>query len=373
MGHANTNCPNPEYQTISAAVAAAHPGVVIAICPALYDEQVVINKPLSVEGLDVNGIDRVLVQPAGFGSSGGPNSGAVISVINTQNVRIENLTIDASRNMVSGCDIPLAGVHVLNSLADLVHNAITGAMLADPSSCGAFFGNGSGVLVDEDGSRKGPFRVSVQENSIHDHLRDGVFSNGPDVQIDVDGNTITGIGPSSGSLQFGVFLLQATGTVRNNLLTEGNCGSFAPDPCIALRSEGVVVRASEGVSVDNNVISKAQTAIFLNGGTKYKISRNVISNIDGFEAIHIQNGLTDTIIEGNRISNLTPIQNFICGIGEVPQNGVAGNKILNNTINDAYCGVSYVPEDMVVGTRTYNTLYVTLQSGPGNPPPPTEP
>jgi pectin methylesterase-like acyl-CoA thioesterase len=123
VGHANTNCPNPQYQTISAAVAAAGVEDTINICPALYPEQIVINKPLTLRGTEVSGIDRVLVQPTGFGAPGGTTSGAVITVVNTRKVTIENLAVDASQNAVSGCDVALAGVHVLNSSAHLVHNA----------------------------------------------------------------------------------------------------------------------------------------------------------------------------------------------------------------------------------------------------------
>jgi pectin methylesterase-like acyl-CoA thioesterase len=64
VGQPNTPCPNAQYTTIGAAVTAANPGDVIAICPALYPEQLIIRKPLTLRGIPVNGINRILVQPA---------------------------------------------------------------------------------------------------------------------------------------------------------------------------------------------------------------------------------------------------------------------------------------------------------------------
>lgn len=51
VGQPNTSCPNAEYTTIGAAVKAAAPGDVIDIWPALYPEQLVITKPLTLRGV----------------------------------------------------------------------------------------------------------------------------------------------------------------------------------------------------------------------------------------------------------------------------------------------------------------------------------
>src|SRR5208337_4386257 len=98
VGKPNTDCPNAEYTTIAAAVTAAAPGDIIEICPALYPEQLVISKPLTLRGLTVNGVGRVLLQPSLAAGFGGLSFEAVIAVTNTNNVTIENLAIDASMN-----------------------------------------------------------------------------------------------------------------------------------------------------------------------------------------------------------------------------------------------------------------------------------
>ena len=39
------------YSTISAAVAAASPGEIVYVCPGIYPEQVEIDKPLTIQGI----------------------------------------------------------------------------------------------------------------------------------------------------------------------------------------------------------------------------------------------------------------------------------------------------------------------------------
>jgi pectin methylesterase-like acyl-CoA thioesterase len=64
VGQSGANCPNAQYTTIGAAVSAANSGDVVEICPALYAEQLVITKPLTLVGIEVNGVNRVLLQPS---------------------------------------------------------------------------------------------------------------------------------------------------------------------------------------------------------------------------------------------------------------------------------------------------------------------
>jgi hypothetical protein len=64
VGAASSGCSNAGYTTIGAALAVAHAGDEIDICPALYPEQLVITKPVTLRGIGINGIQRVLLQPA---------------------------------------------------------------------------------------------------------------------------------------------------------------------------------------------------------------------------------------------------------------------------------------------------------------------
>ena len=66
----NGLCPHATYTTIGAAITAAAAGDEIEICPALYAEQLVITRPVTLHALSANGIGRVLVQPAAMTNLG---------------------------------------------------------------------------------------------------------------------------------------------------------------------------------------------------------------------------------------------------------------------------------------------------------------
>ena len=366
-------CPHATYTTIGAAVTAAAAGDIIDICPALYAEQLIITRPVTLHGLGPNGINRVLLQPAAMTNLGSLPYQAVISVVNTKDVVIDGLAIDASHNTVSGCTVSLAGIHFYNSSGKVTNNAISGAQLSNPQSCTKLFpGNGFGVEVDTATGQNGPFAVRIYGNSIHDFNRNGILATGAGVTAEIGGNTIAGVGPSTGYSQFGVFIATgAVGQVTRNTISQGNCGSIAFTDCVNVRSEGVVFRAAgDGSVVDSNFITNAQSGIFLNGGNKVRVTNNVIMNIDALDGIDIQGTasgyFTNSIIAGNTITHVFPISSYAsvnyasCGINEYSGTGVAMNILSENTVNDAYCGVAYVTADHVFSGTYLNVLYATL-------------
>jgi hypothetical protein len=376
------------YTTIGAAVTAAAAGDEIDICPALYAEQLLITKPLTLHGAGANGFGRVLLRPAALTNAGTLPFQAVISVVNTKDVVIDGLAIDASQNMVSGCTVPVAGIHFQNASGTVSNNAIFGAQLFYPLSCTTLFpGNGFGVQVDTAAGQTGPFSVLISHNAIHDFNRDGIIVTGAGITAQITSNAITGLGPGSGYFQFGIFIANgAVGLIDRNTITQSNCGSIDQTSCISLRSEGIVFRAvGDGSVADSNVISNAQSGIFLNGANRAQITNNIIMNIDALDGIDIQGTaagvFSNSVISGNTISHVFPIamtssvNESGCGIREASGTGVMHNLIVDNTINDAYCGVAYVSSDNPFAGFYFNTLYNTLNTDqyPNSFPPPVEP
>ena len=288
-------------------------------------------------------------------------------------VTIDNLAIDASQNSVAGCDTPLSAVHFYNASGRLKNSAVFGAKLPNPQSCATFFGNGFGVVVDS--SDPGPFHVTIANNSIHDYQRDGVEVSNAGVNVEIEGNDVSGVGPASGINQFGIFLLNgAGGEIEGNVITEGTCEALSSTDCVNLRSEGVVLRAvRDGVVVDHNVINHVQSGIFLNGVNRARITNNLISNIDALDGIDMY-GTSNSLVDSNTIFNATPLANLSEGIFEAFGGTEGNNLISNNTVNDAYCGVAFVSTSRVNGGKYSNVLYPKLLSnGQSSPPPPTEP
>ncbi len=380
VGKAKADCPNAEYSTIASAITAAAPGDIIEICAALYPEQLVISKPLTLRGVRVNvagnEVNRVLLQPSLQDIQDLPVE-AVITVMNTWGVSIENLAIDASRNSVQGCTPQLADIHFHNASGRVDDDALFGAQLANPQNCVAVFpGNGFGVLVDSD--KPGSFYVAVENNSIHDFTKDGVQAINAGVTARVEGNRIVGVGPSI-AFQFGVFIAnEAVGLINGNIITEGPCGPLSSANCLNARSEGVTLKsAGDGTVVSHNVITHAQSGIFINGGNDARISDNFISDIDSLDGIDIQGTasgfFTNSRIDNNTIFNVTPLTNEGCGVFEYSGTGISGNTISHTTVNDAYCGVGFVTADHAEPGDYHNTLFTDVNTDTFLYPPPTEP
>jgi hypothetical protein len=368
VGAPNTPCPNATLTTISAAITAAQAGDVIEICPALYPEQLTITKPLTLIGITQDGVGRALVQPTSLAVANAQGFIAVVSVVNTSNVNISNLAIDASTNTVSGCSVALAGIHFYNASGVVESDAISGTQLSTPTSCTTLFpGNGFGVQADQTTGSTGPFTVAVRNTSIHDFGRNGILVNGSAESATISGNSITGLGPSTGVNQFGVFLANgATGQIIGNNITQGNCGAIAISNCQPIRSEGVVLRsAGDGVVIANNVINNVQAGVFVNGATHVQVIGNIVSSVDAYNGIHIQGSVSGLFAE-NRILHVGPLTTATsndeagCGINDISGTGSSGNNIMGNWVNDAYCGVGYVTGDRVEGNTFLGTLYQTL-------------
>src|SRR5690349_12944340 len=64
VGKSKTSCPSLQYSTIADALKVAAAGDEIDICPGLYTDQLVITKPLTLRGIEANGQNLTLIQPA---------------------------------------------------------------------------------------------------------------------------------------------------------------------------------------------------------------------------------------------------------------------------------------------------------------------
>ncbi|HTX35884.1 MAG TPA: right-handed parallel beta-helix repeat-containing protein [Bryobacteraceae bacterium] len=385
VGKAGAPCANPapDYATVTAAINAASDGDEIDICPSLYPEQLMITKSLTLRGTGDQGTGRAMIQPTVLVPVGSLGFTAVITVMGTSNVTIQNLAIDASYNTVSGCTEAVAGIHFYDASGVVDSDAISGAELSNPLSCTTLFpGNGIGVQADQDSTTTATFTIGVRNSSIHDFGRNAILVNGAGQVADIENNSIVGIGPGTGANQFGIFLANGViGQVTANYITQGNCGSIDIEDCVNLRSEGVVLRSvGDGVVVDSNIISNVQSGVFVNGATNPRVINNVVSNVDALSGIHIQGSVTGLYL-GNKVFHVGPFTTDTssdeegCGLNSVSGTNNSANIIQGNWVNDAYCGVAYVTSDVVFSNAYMNTLYETLNGDnyPDTFPPPTEP
>ena len=131
-----------QYSTIQAAVNAAPSGSTIKVCPSGYPEQVVIEKPLTLQGMIAQGTEgALLLQPsAGFVNSDTTQWGAQILVKNTTGVTISNLIVDGTSTTRARASPNLAGISFHNASGTVnkvsVRNQVVLVWLANASTMG---------------------------------------------------------------------------------------------------------------------------------------------------------------------------------------------------------------------------------------------
>jgi hypothetical protein len=99
-----------KYTTILDAVNVAASGSIVKVCPGGYPEQVLINKPLTLEGFVTGGTEGAFILPpaGGIVQNDNPYSAQVL-VQNTTGVTITNLIVEGANSAPCGINY-LAGI-----------------------------------------------------------------------------------------------------------------------------------------------------------------------------------------------------------------------------------------------------------------------
>jgi parallel beta-helix repeat protein len=252
-------CPTATFTSIQAAVNAAKSGDVIRVCAGTYHEQVVIDKSLSVQA--DNG---VIVIPSDVvansaGASSGDATAAIILVQNAENVELEGLIVDGSANGITSCSPNLIGILYQDASGSIAHNAVRNVRLASSlPGCQS----GGGIVVESGAS--GQSNVTIADNSVDGYQKNGITANESGTKVDVTGNAVSGLGPTTGAAQNGIQIgFGAQGRVTNNAVADNvysPCESVANCPSNAA---GILIFQSNGVRVERNTLASNQVGVFV--------------------------------------------------------------------------------------------------------------
>jgi len=336
-------CPSAAYTTIQSAVNAANPGDRIHVCAGTYPEQVTINKSLTIDA--DNG---ALVVPAAMTGNitdlvSGDTLAVAISVQNATDVNIEGLIVDGSNNGLTGCAPRLVGILYENSSGRVAHNAVRNFNLGVAS---ALNGCQSGNAIEVETATGGTSSVEIRENSVQNYQKNGITGNETGTELDLDGNTVTGVGPTTGAAQNGVQVgYGAAGRIRNNTITDN-----IYSPCTAAvcntNAAGILIYNSDGIDIENNSVGSNQIGIYV-GGNQSRINANSVFNsvvLIGVALVGNQNEVTN-----NTITHSDQIGVYVQG---------NSNQISTNKITDAQVGVYEVTGttgNTLFGNRYYST------------------
>ena len=329
------------FTTIQAAVNSAPAGSTIFVCAGTYPEQVVIRKPLTLEGAQ-NGsaFQAVIASPAGGVmqnttslSSGAPIAAQVL-VADTAGVKLNNLTVDGSNNKINGCSPNLIGIFYQNASGSVSHGLVLNqAMTATDNGCQ------SGLAIFAQSGNGGTSQLTVSGTHVQNYQKNGITGNEAGTTMNIHDNTVIGQGPTTGAAENSIQIgFGAKGQIISNIAMDD---IWSPDTISDSgdAATGILVFASNNVTVANNTVGNTQFGIAIvsdpvagtaNGA--HVAANNVAGThiFDGIDLCSDSNHVHDNTIQGS--SDAGVHLDSSCGT-------VTNNVVIDNTINGACAGL----------------------------------
>lgn len=353
------DCPNADFVSIQAAVAAAAPGDTIKVCPDLYTETVTVNKPLTLDGSG----------PDPRARTGDPTKEAVVQfdsgsgIFNLQSHSIVLRGFTLQGNAVG------PGIHTSAAFSDyqieknLIRDNVFGLSLHNNGATvsvvekNAFnnnnrpgSGSGDGIYSDQ-----GLSNVVIQKNYFTGHAVAAMVLNSTGqtnlvvVQNDlVNDNTIV------------LFNAMNSLISHNRSSNPGGTGIFigggVSDSTI---SHNHIVGASNGISVNNQffpapnenlritqnqVFASQFDGIRLNNADNNTVAQNHVKD-SGRDGIHLLNDSDDNVVEKNHVTK--NVRDGIRVETDSSGNAIVQNHMMQNGEYDAH--------DDTVGAGTAGT------------------
>lgn len=328
----------------------------VYVYPGTYQEQLVINKSITLEGIVENGNKPIIKAPDTLKSfilpehtdrwepvvlayGGADDGNGNISGDGTINFSMREFIVDGNNRVPTS--YYSAGILMRNvkgnesNPSTISQNQINNMYIGDQITLGIF------ILGDSD--------VYITSNSINGYSKGGIVVNGdsttsplyyPAPNAIIQNNIVTGPGTASPNAPNGIQIGKgAIGKILNNTVTNNGYGIYGTTAC------GIIVAGSKDVEVSGNNVYQNKTGICI---YSYRYSSNsllsentLVKNNTINEnkyGITVQNRCQNTTIEYNTIQN-----SLVEGIAlewygndtNVPQNTIIRyNTISNNNTNN---------------------------------------
>ncbi|MEM0985991.1 MAG: right-handed parallel beta-helix repeat-containing protein [Pseudomonadota bacterium] len=305
------------FATIQEAVDIAQDGDIIRIAAGTYSEQVIVSNK---EGIifQGEGENTVIQAPAALevtqsglpGPRGGVSAAGVVSVLDSRDIRFENLTIDGddAADAIVGTGRPyFVGLLFVDSSGEVDQVQVTGTR--EPVSGGApdeaRTGDGIAVYNTDTLARE----VSVSNSVITDFQKAGIRVSGEDLSFTAEGNDITGAGrltDADALIQYGVIVENGAGAdifgntiggIGNTRGDAASAGVFLDD---AANRSTVTDNTFNGVGGDNShtgiIVDGATSSVVVTGNTFDGVLAGVAA-LNGIDNITIADNAFDDILE----------------------------------------------------------------------------
>jgi parallel beta-helix repeat protein len=372
------SCTSPvKFATIQQAVNASPAGTVIQVCPGNYPEQVVIAKNLTLEGIEYETEDAVVILPPAGGLvanvtdvvSGSPVAAQLV-VQNAGPVSISNLTVDGTGNGLS-CGPDVRGILFQNSSGKVNHVAVRNQVPNGiPNGCQV----GQSIWVETAAGHSSI--VTVEHSSVHNYNKNGITGNDAGTTLTLTGNYVQGAGVvPGGAAQNGIQVgFGATGTIKDNIVID----NIYVDPTVAASADVLLFDAAENsnITISRNIVGNSQLPIALytdtvGVGDGVSVTGNRVFGASTYDGI-------DVCTNGNTVTGNTIVNSAESGVhldaacGSTGHNNtVTGNVILESAcagiLDDTNGADNTITSDIyftVPFTLTSSTSKCTVAAGP---------
>lgn len=279
-----------DFATVSEAIAAAQPGDRILVRPGLYEESLVVDKPLEIigdgplEDIEIRaGDDSVLV----FRASIGRVANLTLRQVGRADEKPKGVAIVQGRLDLEGCDISNrrgACVYIGNGAdprlrRNKIHDGKHSGVSISTSGLGTLedneiTGNGySGVGITSGGN------PVLRRNQIHDNKQNGVFVYNDGLGT-LEDNEIVGNGYSGVEIKVGGNPVVRRNKVHDNtqngvMVHESGQGTLEDCEIIGNRNTGIEIRTGGDPTVRGNRINRNRfAAMWIHEGGKGVIEDN---------------------------------------------------------------------------------------------------
>ena len=344
------------FATIQAAVNGVAAGSTIKVCPGNYPEQVVINKNLTLRGVESDSaFNPTLVIPSsgGFAANtstlitGAPVAAQILVESPATDVDISFLAVDgAGNNLNTGCSDPrLIGIY-FQSASGTINYVVARNQAQNMANFGCAASSGLGIFVQSAGPST-PSDVTIRNSTVYGYQKNGITANETGTTVRIRSSSVVGAGPvgiGQNGIQVG---FGATGLVENNTVADD---VFNGDPAAGTAS-GILIYDSGDMSIRGNSVAFTQNGIaIVTDGSQSDNNNTIINN----QVVNSQFGDgIDLCSNGNTVISNTVFSSNRAGIhldGSCSTTSTGNNNVVSrNVVNDACAGI-------LLGSGTGNTF-----------------
>jgi hypothetical protein len=353
--------------TIQGAVNQMSPGGVLYVCPGIYNEQVVITQPLTLNGVDTTNnppsthASVVIAAPPTLGWATVPDldgSGPIaaqllINTVTTGDVNIYNLTVDGNNNQLPGCGPNLVGIYYRNASGTASYVNAINQNVGPNGGCSLGFG----IFVESGDS--GSSTVTVANSYVAAYSKNGIVARYPGTTATFTTNAVFGLGLTAGDAENGIeFYGGAAGSAKFNTVMD----NLWQNPATAA-STGILVDDSANIVSNNNVIGNDLVGIYYasvtagaaNGGTINSNHVYATHVYDGIDVCSSNNTVNSNVVTGSDESGIH-LDSGCASSGN-------GNAVQSNVLAAACAGILEDPTTTnTITGNFFNTVTYTIDN-----------